>query len=290
MGRRLLLNLLLVVVAAALALFIYLKPGKTPDTGSTTISDLDPEQVTSIRLTRLQAGPLTFNKRDGQWTIEHRPVLPADDFQLGTLLSLPRAATRRHYPAVTLDLKAMGLLPPQATVVMDDEQFDLGITDPLDRRRYVLAGATVYLVTDRYQHLLNARYSNFVARRLLPVDAVITGLSLPGQTLRLADNKHWLLQPENPAIGADAIQALIDTWENGRALYVRDYDGSDGETLRVYLQGDTEPVEFILLAQGPEIVLARPDRGIQYHLTREAGSGLLGLQPALPDKRPPGGG
>lgn len=282
MGRRLLLNLLLLVVATALAVFIYLKPDQTTDTDVTAISDLDPEQVSSIRITRLQAGPLAFNKRDGQWTIEHQPELPADDFQVSTLLSLPGAKTGRYYPADSLDLKSMGLLPPQATAMLDDEQFDLGTTNPLDRRRYVLSGTTVYLVADRFQHLLNAGYSNFVEHKLLPVGAVITGLSLPGLVLTLEDNNHWLLQPDNPAVSADAIRALIGQWENSRALYVRDYDGSDGETVHVALQGVTEPVDFILLAQEAEIILARPDWGIQYHLTSEAGGGLLGLQTSTP--------
>jgi len=88
MGRRLLLNLLLVAVAFGLALFIYLQAGKTPETGPGAISAIDPDTVSSIRLTRLQAEPVEFSKRDGRWFIHTEPELPADDFQVSTLLAL----------------------------------------------------------------------------------------------------------------------------------------------------------------------------------------------------------
>ncbi len=277
MIQRLLLNLLLGAVAIALALFIYLETGKTPDSNTRPVSDLDTEKVSSIRITRLQAGPLLFNKRNGRWYIEREPELPADDFQVNTLLSLPRAVTDRHYPANTLDLETMGLLPPRATAVLDDEKFDLGDTDPIDNRRYVLNGTNVYLVTDRFQHLLNARDTNFVERKLLPMNAVLTGLSLPGLALNRGENGQWLLQPDQPDISANAIRALVSAWETASALYVRDYDGSDGEEIQVYLQGISGPVKFVLLAQEPEIVLARPDWNIQYHLSSGTGSNLLAL-------------
>lgn len=277
MARRFLLNLLLAVVAISLALFIFLKPDPALDADTTAISGLNPETISSIRLTRLQAEPLALDKRDGQWFIEHQPELPADDFQVNTLLSLPNSETDRHYPADTLDLKSMGLLPPQASAVLDNEKFDIGITDPLDKHRYVQAGTTVHLVSDRFQHLLNARFTNFVERRLLPADTVITGLLLPGLALRLGDDNHWLLQPEKPDISADTIRALISAWENSRALYVRDYDGSSGEIIRIQLQNIDEPIDLLLLTQEPEIILARPGWGIQYHLTSGAGSVLLEL-------------
>ncbi|MGB5261760.1 MAG: DUF4340 domain-containing protein [Gammaproteobacteria bacterium] len=275
MGRRLLLNLLLVAVAIGLALLIYLQPGKAPDSGPAAISNLDPDAVSSIRLTRLQAEPIEFSRRDGRWFIQAEPELPADDFQINTLLALATAATDRHYPASTLDLEPMGLLPPQATVVLGTDRFELGSTDPIDKRRYILSGTTVNLVPDRFQHLLNARYTNFVDRRLLPADAVVTALSLPGLSLTLDADNHWQLQPEDPAVSAAAIRTLVSAWENARALYVREYDGDSGQPIAVQLQGSDQPLELFLRTGETDIILARPDRGIQYHLPAAAGSALL---------------
>ena len=118
MGHRLLLNLLLVAVAAGLALLIYLKPGMAPETGPVAISDIRAETVTTIRLTRLQADPIAFSRRNGRWFIESEPELPADAFQVNTLLALASAETDRQYPARDLDLASMGLAPAQATLLL----------------------------------------------------------------------------------------------------------------------------------------------------------------------------
>ena len=277
MGRRLLLNLLLVAVAAGLALLIYLKPGKAPETGPVAISDIRAEAVTTIRLSRLQADPIAFSRRDDRWFIETEPQLPADAFQVNTLLALAGAETDRQYPARDLDLATMGLAPAQATALLNDTRFEIGTTDPIDRRRYVMSGETVFLVADRFQHLHNARYTNFVERRLLPTDARVTGLVLPHLTLTLTDDKRWQLQPDDPTASADAIRALVNAWTNAQALYVREYRGEPGETVQLQLAGDAHTLEWILRKQEADIILARADLGIQYHLPAETGSRLLEL-------------
>ena len=275
MSIRLLLNLLLLVVAGGLALFIYLGTGKDSGTDQYSVSSIDPDTVSAIQLVRVQGETLDFIRRDGQWFIAGSPEQPADDFQVGTLLALVNAETDRHYPASTLDLKTMGLLPPQATLLLDDERFDIGSTNPLDRLRYVRHGDTVYLVMDRYQHLLNARRSNFIDRRLLPPDAVVTGLTLPGLSLRLDADNHWALQPADPAVSATAIRTLVSAWENARALYVREHTGYGGEPVNLWLKAASEPLKFTLHTEGTDIILARPDRGIQYHLSEASGRQLL---------------
>ena len=279
MNTRTLLNLLLVVTAIALALFIYLEPGKPPEDIAAKVSDINPETVTSIRLTRTQGEPLSFNKRDGRWFITGEREYPADPFQLDTVLSLATTDTDRYYPAATLDLAPMGLQPPLASVMLGETSFDIGSTDPIEHRRYVLADNTVHLVQDRFQHLLNARYVNFIDRRLLPPGSVVTGLDLPELAMRLDEDNHWQMQPENPDTGAEAIRALVTAWEYARALYVREFDGNSGESIRVRLQGIEKPQEFILRRQDTNIVLARPELNIQYHLTNEQGDSLLELHP-----------
>ncbi len=275
MARRLLLNLMLAIVVLGLALFIYIDTDKATDDKRSTISNIDPDSVSSIKITRLQGEPLSFVKRDGQWFIVGQTEYRADDFQVGTLLALLRSVTDRKYPASTLDLKPMGLMPPLVNISFDDARFDIGTTEPIDRNRYVMHDTTVYLVPDRFQHLLNARYTNFIDRRLLPPGAVVTRLELPGLSLHRDSDMNWQLQPEDKTVGADAIRTLVSDWENARALYVREAGGYQGETLRVHLQGVDEPLEFTLQRDYKDIILTRPDRGIQYHLAGDAGLKLL---------------
>lgn len=275
MARRLLLNLMLAIVVLGLALFIYIDPDKATDDKRAAISNIDPDSVSSIKITRLQGEPLSFVKRDGQWFIVGQTEYRADDFQVGTLLALLRSVTDRKYPASTLDLKPMGLMPPLVDISFDDARFEIGTTEPIDRNRYVMHDTTVYLVPDRFQHLLNARYTNFIDRRLLPPGAVVTRLELPGLSLQRDSDMNWQLQPEDKTVGADAIRTLVSDWENARALYVREASGYQGETLRVHLQGVDEALEFTLQRDYKDIILSRPDRGIQYHLAGDAGLKLL---------------
>lgn len=275
MARRLLLNLMLAIVVLGLALFIYIDPDKATDDNRSTISNIDPDSVSSIKITRLQGEPLSFVKRDGQWFIVGQTEYRADDFQVSTLLALLRSVTDRKYPASTLDLKPMGLMPPLVDISFDDARFEIGTTEPIDRNRYVMHDTTVYLVPDRFQHLLNARYTNFIDRRLLPPGAVVTRLELPGLSLQRDSDMNWQLQPEDKTVGADAIRTLVSDWENARALYVREASGYQGETLRVHLQGVDEALEFTLQRDYKDIILSRPDRGIQYHLAGDAGLKLL---------------
>ena len=275
MSVRLLLNLLLLVIAGGLGLFIYLGTGNDAGPGQYSISSMDPDTVSTIQLVRVQGETLDFSRRNGRWFIAGSPELPADDFQVGTLLGLANAETDRQYPAGTLDLKTMGLLPPQATLTLDATRFDIGSTNPLDKLRYIRQGDTVYLVMDRYQHLLNARRSNFIDRRMLPPDAVVTGLTMPGLSLRLDTDNHWTLQPADPTVSASDIRALVSAWENARALYVREHTGYGGEPVNLSLKAASEPLKFILQKEGTDIILARPDRGIQYHLSEASGRRLL---------------
>jgi hypothetical protein len=158
--------------------------------------------------------------------------------------------------------------------------------------RYVQHGATVYLVEDRYQHLINADRTNFIERRLLDGDAVITRLTLPDLTLAQTADGHWEPVPDDPDISAAAIQQLRVNWQQASALYVRPYGpGPAGTRITLELADSETPVVFELLSDTPEFILARPDLGIQYHFSHAIGERLLGIggtAPVAPADKIPG--
>jgi len=278
MSTRTLLNLALAVIALGLAALIWYRPGLQREAAPMPVTGIDPQQVTSITLTRTAAEPLVFHRQDAHWLIDGTPAIPADDYQVHTVLALLQANALRSYPAKSLDLAGLGLDPPQASIRFDATQLDLGNTEAIEGLRYLRLGAKVYLVEDRYQHLLNAGLGNFASRRLLTEGATITALELPGLTLTRTDEVHWQLSPEQPAAGADAIAQLVQSWQRASALYVRRIDpGEHPDTIRVTLKDTDTPVTFHLVAREPDLVLARPDWGIQYHITGDVGAGLLDL-------------
>lgn len=278
MSTRTLLNLALAALALGLAALIWLRPGLERDSVSQAITAIDPQQVSMIELTRRAAEPLTFSRHDGHWLIDATTAIPADDFQIHTVLALLEASTIRSYAAESLNLAGLGLDPPQASIRFDTTLIELGNTEAIEGLRYARLGAQVYLIEDRYQHLLNAGLGNFVSRRLLPQDAVINVLELPGLKLSRTDDTHWQLDPAQPMASADDVDQLVQNWQFASALYVRRADpGEHADSIRITLRDTAAPVEFRIVAREPDLVLARPDWHIQYHLTGDAGKDLLGL-------------
>ena len=280
MGTRSLLNLALVAILIVLGLVVYYKPGLEPEPVAQRLTTHpDPHTAAAIHIDRLTRDPLEFIRRGDRWYLVHgEQELPASGFQVQALLRLLEAASTRHYPAADLDLKALGLDPPQATLTIDDVAIRFGNTEPLENNRYALVDGTVHLISDQYQHLMNSDWANFVERRLLPAGKTLRSLQLPDMTLTLTDENRWQLSPGRPDIGADAIQQVVDSWQNASALYVRPFKGSQsGEAVTLELSGMPEPLTFRILSRSPELVLARPDQGIEYHFTADMEKGLLSL-------------
>lgn len=279
MSSRALFNLTLVLLAIGLLLIVYYRPGLESDGTLQPITTLDPGQVTDIRITRATREPLHLVKRAGGWMLDAPAALPASAFQVRALLPLLQASAARSYSAGSLDLEELGLDPPQATVNLGPTEIRIGTTEPLENKRYAQVGAMVYLIDDRYQHLINADWSNFVSRKLLPADAAITRLQLPDITLTRTADDQWQADQELPETGADAIQQLIDTWQNASALYVRRAAKSAAsETILVTIGATDTPVTFSVTARSPEFILARPDLGIEYHLSDDQAASLLFLE------------
>jgi hypothetical protein len=294
MSTRTLLNLVLLLAAFGLALVAWFKPGVKPEeTPRPITTGLTPEQTGSITVERLSRDPLKFIKHDSRWfLLADNRELPAADFQVRALLRLLEATATHHYPAGSLDLATLGLQPPQARVAMDDLDFRFGSTDALKNQRYVQVDDTVYLIDDQYQHLINADWPNFVSRQMLEGRGVITRLELPDMTLSYSDDGHWQLEPEQKGVSADALQILIENWQNATALLTRRYaDSAAGEAVTVHTRGSDQPLVLRLVTRTPDLVLARPDWGIQYQLPASEADSLFSLpQPAPEPAAAPAGG
>lgn len=276
MSSRNLINLSLVCLAGILILVIVYRPGLAPEPVPQTLTALTGDGITRIQVTRIAREPLTFTRHADNWVLAGSNDLPASDFQIRSLLAILQAQPARSYPADSLDLETLGLKPPQATLELDDTRLEIGLTDALDNMRYVQTGDTVFLLADKYQHLINADWSSFVERKLLPAHARLTRLQLPELALsRTADNQ-WQLSPADPTISTDALTSLVSNWEQATAYYVRRHqDGTNGETITLEFSTAAEPVTFHIVAHTPEFILARPDRGIQYHLQSNMEQALL---------------
>ena len=77
-------------------------------------------------------------------------------------------------------------------------------------------------------------------------------------------------------IDATAVRQLVEDWQLAGALYVRRFDGrASGDSVTIRTLDAPDGITLRILARSPELVLARPDEGIEYHLRGDAGDGLL---------------
>jgi VCBS repeat-containing protein len=285
MSPRTLLNLGLAGLALALVLVVVYRPGLEPEAvPQPIIAGLAPDAVVSITVTREPREQLTFTRQADRWYLfTGKRELPAAEFQVNALLRLLQTTADNHYPAATLDMAQLGLEPAQATVTFNEQEIRIGATEALQQRRYVLIDDSVYLIADKYQHLVNAEPTNFVARELLTDRGAISRLELPALKLSQSDGGHWQLDPADDSAGADALQQLVDSWQNASALYVSGYDGTaTAEQVTIHTTGQAEPLVLQVVSHAPDLVLARADWGIKYHLA----SGLEGSLFALPTPEP----
>lgn len=278
MSSRTLLNLMLAAVALLLGLLVFYQPGLDEGPVAPPITALSADSISSIRVTRKERTPLTFTKTANGWQLLKEQPLPASEFQIRPLLGMLGIRPERSYPVSALDPGAVGLDPPQATLLLNDTVITIGNTEPLQRKRYIRHDDTVYLVTDVYQHLINADWTNFVERRLLPENAALSGIELPGLSLALSDDGQWQSSQLASDRNATAIQALVAQWQAANATYMRRYDGTATlASITLTFSDDTETVTLYINKQQAELILARPDWGLQYHFPADMRTTLLRL-------------
>lgn len=281
MGSRTWLNLTLLVLAVATALVAAYLPGIKKPLPPPTLTQLVPEQITHIHITREGQQDIDFIKDKQGWAMTAPLQIPANPLRIDALLRVAHVPSQSRFTALGQTLSKFSLDPPRVRLRLNDTEIAYGAMEPLNHQRYVLADNTVHLIFDTQQVYLTAAPTVWVSNNLLPVGAKIDQLALPDVTLSRQDNGRWSSSPATLALSADNINTLVDNWTHAQALQIRPYAGTavqDQITLR--LRNTPAPVHFYIIARAPEFILARIDLGLQYHLPIELADRLLKL-PAL---------
>ena len=136
-------------------------------------------------------------------------------------------------------------------------------------------GDTLHLVTDDFSHQLFAKATDFVDKKLLPEDAKIKEIAIPGLRASLGDKGQWSLEP--PADG-EGMSEWVTAWQSARAIEVNRHEGpSVGDKINITLTNGPI-IEYLILQREPDLLLLRPDWKLEYLVAGEPGKRLLGLQ------------
>lgn len=282
MKSRLWLNLALVIVVAILVALVYFKPGHKPAAPPTVLTPLKAQDIQDIKIAQPDMPTVELVRHATGWEMTAPSPLPADQFQVQSLLDSLQAVVKSSFPAAHADLAKYGLNPAHVQLWLNGTEFDFGDTEPINNDRYVLSDGQVHLVSGLLFYRLNHRPYWWASKQLLPANAKITALQLPNATLALK-GAQWQLSPANPAVSADAIQTLIENWQNAQAIAVEKIGaGKSGGEVAIEFAGQKNALRFAIIKNPDFFVLARPDLGVQYELDNSQSGALLTFKSASP--------
>ncbi len=280
MGTRTLLNVALVAIVLVLVILAVYEPGIEVTPEPPRLTDLKPGAVQHLRMQRPDHPEMRFERRAGTWHMLAPYQLPANNLRLEAVPEILEAASHAQFPARDLALERFSLDPPNASLFLDQLRIDFGGSEQLSARRYVRLGDTVHLITDRFYHHLLTAPAGLVDHRLLGPGAQPVEIMLEKHRLALS-NGTWAVTPEIPQMTADAPARLAEAWRNAQAIEVTALKTKKGErSVSVRLKGQTEPLRYVISAAEHGVVFARPDAGVQYHLTEASAEPLLSINAA----------
>lgn len=276
--RKWLTHIVLLLLIGGLVAISVLEPGKEKAKPKPKLLDrFDRDSVRTISIHR--ADTIQFERRDGRWWITSPLKAPANEFQLDRILDLPNTEIQTRYPLPQDQLAVFGLDQPKAVVGLGDlPSLSFGGTEPIDLRRYVRVGneTQVALVNDTFFYFLTAPASEYVDKKLLPLDqAMIRSLEIGELKVKRQPDGGFDIQPP-AAASAAVISPWFDEWQRARAIDLKPYTGSgEGlENIRLTL-ANGEELRFLVVQKSPELILARPDWALEYHFTADAGQRLM---------------
>ncbi|MDN3516833.1 hypothetical protein QWY84_04325 [Aquisalimonas lutea] len=217
MRRRLLINLVMVLIAAALAAFAWLDARR--DGGPSRLTALDADAVDVIRLQRHDRDDVRMERRPQGWWLTEPVEARASDFHVRQVLALADLRSRAQYTTREVDPDEAGLTPPRAHVTLDGTGIRLGAQDPVDDGlRYAMVGERVHLVRNRVMPLVSGPWWNFLDRHVLGEGREAAALVTEALEVRREEAGWRVVRGDlDPA----AAGALMAAWQELEALVVR---------------------------------------------------------------------
>lgn len=278
MDKRNLLNLGLLLLIGALVLLVLYEPGIEKPAENPSLLSLQDDAIQQIRIQREnQPDILLLRQNDGRWWMEQPIRHRVAAQRMTSLLRISQLRSLSSFAITGRELADYRLNKPHVRLTLnDDVHIDFGGSTPLDQRRYVRLNNTVHLISDTLYYHLIGDATTFLDKQLLDDKLSIRTLSLPSLLLKWQDEK-WQLTPQPENFSADQIGRLIDNWRFAAALEIKVYDGKGGTALQIGFDDKAFELELLLTAHEPDLVLARPDIGIQYHFDASSAKQLLQL-------------
>lgn len=277
LSRRMIINFILIFL---IILFTYIgnhfgvQPGYQSKPG---ISELKPADIVTMEIKTADVS-LTLRRNDHGWSIESPIRWPANNINVERLIDIVNSQTDSRLDAAEIDLATLGLDFPRAMLRLNDTRVLFGATNNIGERRYTMIDSTVFLLPDIHLPFISQGLNGIVDRRLLPSGLGLKSLSLPGLDLIRNADDSWQ-QAASEDVTAQQIAQLVSNWQELEATRIKPYKVADTPRQKI-LAGldDEQKYEFYLMSIDPEIVIANPQIGLQYHFGADLYYQLIALR------------
>lgn len=286
LGRRGLANIALLVVAIGLLWALWSRPAPRPPLPPARLAPVQGAAVTDITITRPGRPAIRLRRATGGWQLVQPFKARAARFRVEALTDIVNARPHDRFVAPKGPLGAFGLAPPQAIVSLNHKRILIGRRRPFGDLRYVLTGHTIALVPAEIIHPRRLTSDSFLSTRLLGDQIHPVAFTLPHLTVTRRDG-IWRATPTPAQVSNDRINGFVDAWRYARALSVSRYHGAPviaRVVIHYHERGQSKALSrhtlvIDILATHPELILLRPDQGLEYHFPQEIGERLLAIGP-----------
>jgi hypothetical protein len=265
MRLRLFINLLLLLCVIGLAIFLRGGDEEVVEP-AVTLTDIQPDSIHLIHIERRDLDDIIFQKQGNNWVMQSPYKLPANPSRIRVMLSLLQAHSYDHFSAPDNDLTPYMLAVPAVSIVLDDTRIAFGDTNPLEEKlRYVLVKDTVHIISAGLYDQLQASATFFLDAKLIPPDASIKTIQFPDLSIENTE--------DDTLTGAQ--YQIINAWKHVKSISLRKYEEIEAiDTIKIELNTE-ELIEFVIVSNRPNLILARPEKGIQYHISNTVSDNLF---------------
>lgn len=286
MRARVLLNLALALLVGALALVVWLRPGRPDQPPPEPLTTLTPDAIDHIAITPALGESFALERAHGAWQVVAGDArVLARQYRVDALLGV--AGTPRRAALSEGAAADFGLDPPQARLRLNTTEIAFGDSNPVDYRRYVRVGGTTYLIDDHYFHHLSTTWAGWADLRLVPPGATLESVTTPSYSLTATPAGGYTISPANDQISADALALRAQDWTALQAVEThagRPVPADTTELVLTFRAPDADApttLRFALERQAGAVLAHRTDIGLSYEIAAAEADRLL--RPPAPD-------
>lgn len=272
MKSRVLVNLALAVLVAALLLLAWIAP-KPAQQAELRLSGLSAAEVTRIGIEKPGQAPIALEKSAAGWRLVAPFPARADTQAVDRALELLGATASQRFPA--RDLGRFQLDRPLLRIRLNDQEFSFGTQNPITGGIYLATRGHVYLISPRYLSAALRMPADFASRKFLGENEKLAGFSSSSLKLVQEPGGKWSPSPPHPEWDQDDLNRWADEWRHASSLITQPYDGTPPlESFELQLR-DGNKLAGRILQREPELVVLREDENLQYHFPAGVGKRLL---------------